>query len=257
MRGILIAVVLRRIGGLQNRLSRKFVSVFFEALVAYPVIPATVLLTCLILWGLMTIVVGLDIDLDSHAGGLFNSLEHLVWDGLSSFAVVPMRWLNMRDVPIIVWLSVFSLAWWTISIAAWMSFDRFYWPQPSWWLLSLLVVRNLALTLRSPRSERNQCEVSSTPLRYNPNRWSAWKRKSPRMKQPLSRTSQIQNRCLAAPAQCSNRWASSEQRDASLDHSLRRKSTHLLRFCNHYFSVSHRVTSSCNRCLFWQLFRNG
>lgn len=122
-------------------------SVFFEALVAHPVLPATILLVCLILWGLTTIVVGLDIDLNSHVGGWFDSLEHLVWEGLASFAVVPMRWLNMRDVPIIIWLSIWSLMWWTVSIGLWMSFDRNFWPNPSWWLSSLLIVRNLAITL--------------------------------------------------------------------------------------------------------------
>jgi Protein of unknown function (DUF1449) len=119
----------------------------FQPMVAGPVLPATILLGLLLLWGLMTIVLGVAIDLDSHTHGFFETLEHLAWDGLTSVTLVPMRWLNLRDVPLIVWLSIFSIVWWSLSFTFWLGFDRDWLGDANGFLTVALVARNLLISL--------------------------------------------------------------------------------------------------------------
>jgi hypothetical protein len=119
----------------------------FQPLVAGPVLPATILLGILLIWGMMTIGLGVGIDLDSHAHGTWENLEHLAWDGLTSITLVPMRWLNLRDVPLIVWLSIFSIVWWSVSFALWLGFDRDWLGDSNWFLSAVLVGRNFLISL--------------------------------------------------------------------------------------------------------------
>lgn len=99
------------------------------------------------LWGSMTIALGVAIDLDSHAHGFVETIEHLAWDGLTFATLVPMRWLNMRDVPLIVWLSIFSIVWWSISFAFWLGLDRSWLGDANGWLTAVLIGRNFLLSL--------------------------------------------------------------------------------------------------------------
>ena len=120
---------------------------FLQSLIAGPVLPATLLLSMLLLWSLLTITLGIGIDLDSHAHGFFSSIGHITWDGVGSVTMFPMRWLNMRDIPLILWLSIFSLVWWTVSIGLFLAVDRTILGSPAWIISSLFVVRNLAISL--------------------------------------------------------------------------------------------------------------
>lgn len=118
-----------------------------ESLIAGPVLPATILLSILLLWSVLTIALGVGIDLDSHAHGFFSSVGHITWDGIGSVTMFPMRWLNMRDIPLILWLSIFSLVWWTVSIGLYLAVDETLFGESGWIISSLLVARNLVIAL--------------------------------------------------------------------------------------------------------------
>lgn len=120
---------------------------FLQSVIAGPVLPATILLCILLLWSILTISIGVGFDLDSHAHGFIDSLGHVTWDGIGSITMFPMRWLNMRDIPLILWLAVFSLVWWTVSIVLFIYVDTSLLGVPGWLISSMLVVRNLAIAL--------------------------------------------------------------------------------------------------------------
>jgi Protein of unknown function (DUF1449) len=120
---------------------------FLQSLIAGPVLPATILLSALLLWSVLTISIGVGFDLDAHAHGFLDSLGHITWDGIGSVMMFPMRWLNMRDIPLILWLAVFSLIWWNVSIVLYLFVDRTWFGAPGWLLSSLLIGRNLAIAL--------------------------------------------------------------------------------------------------------------
>ncbi len=106
-------------------------------------LPATMLLVLLCLYWMLAILAGLDLDLldfDLDLDGQ-PDLHEVVGVG-----VVILRFLNLGRVPLVIWLSVFSLSWWLIS----MLFDR--WlddPQlrASWWVAGQYTLRNAALAL--------------------------------------------------------------------------------------------------------------
>jgi hypothetical protein len=61
--------------------------------------------------------------------------------------MVPMKWLNLRDMPFILWLAVFSFTWWIVSIGSWMLIDDRFFSGSSILVGSILILRNLAITL--------------------------------------------------------------------------------------------------------------
>lgn len=83
---------------------------------------------------------------DPHAG-LGHSISHFLGDTLGSFVLAPTKWLNLRSVPFLVWMGIFTIAWWTISVICWMSVDEWLIGNPGPTMTGLLIVRNLAFTL--------------------------------------------------------------------------------------------------------------
>lgn len=83
---------------------------------------------------------------DPHSG-LGHSLSSLLGDTLGSFVFAPTKWLNLRSVPFLIWMGVFTLGWWVISVVCWMSVDEWLIGNPSRMMTTLLIVRNLAFAL--------------------------------------------------------------------------------------------------------------
>ncbi len=135
----------------------------FEPLIASPVLPATVLLGMMVCWSLFTVLVGAGLSSDGwsfhfhnplssvlhsdpHAG-IGHSISHFLGDTLGSFVLTPTKWLNLRSVPLLLWLGVFTLTWWTTSVAWWMVVDEWLFKAPGTLTTALLVVRNIACAL--------------------------------------------------------------------------------------------------------------
>lgn len=84
---------------------------FLDLCLSWPVIPATLLIVFVCLYWLLVILGAFDIDvldfdLDFDADA--NSILGFGWVGL--------RFLNLGEVPLMLWLSIFGLSWWTFAL---------------------------------------------------------------------------------------------------------------------------------------------
>ena len=146
---------------------------FFYSLVAAPVLPATILLGVLVAWSLMTIVIG---GLDSHlaaswhfhnpfsdvgplsggahvdADGIGHSVAHTLGDAMGSIVMVPMKWLNLKQLPLVLWAGIFTISWWSVSILIWVAIDTALVKEPGTLVISLMILRNLFLGLLATKS---------------------------------------------------------------------------------------------------------
>lgn len=84
-----------------------------HAAINWPTLPATVLVAiCVLYW--LSVIVGvleidfLDIDLDFEIGSDSPSVL--------DFGFIGLRFLNLGEVPVMLWLSIFSLSMWMLSI---------------------------------------------------------------------------------------------------------------------------------------------
>ncbi len=114
-----------------------------------PVLPATMFLGFMVLWSLLAILgtvdldvpggdidVDLDVDLDSVNSGPS--------DGL---AILMMKWLNLKDVPLVLWMGALSVSWWFCSATLWSTVDSRFLSEPGWLWSTLLVIKNLAIAI--------------------------------------------------------------------------------------------------------------
>ena len=102
-------------------------------LISGPVLPATVLLGLVLAWSLFTILVGYGMDMHGdwpfhfhnplsswflgHGdAGADHPIFHALGDALGSVVLTPTKWLNLRSVPLILWVGIFALTWWTASV---------------------------------------------------------------------------------------------------------------------------------------------
>lgn len=115
---------------------------YFELCFTMPVLPATLLM--LVILGYVSLVllgaldfelfdldIDVDLDLDADVGAL------------SNIGMLTLKFLNLADVPIMIWLSLFGLAWWGLSQLLWMIWDVSS-LDPN---MRLLVFRNVAVAV--------------------------------------------------------------------------------------------------------------
>lgn len=117
---------------------------YLELAFSGPALPASCLLALVTAYWLLVIfgAVGLDaldldldadMDLDVDAGGL---------ESILSIGMAPLRWLNLGRVPLMLWLSVFALVFWLLSML---------WDAPEYretvWNTLAVILRNGALAL--------------------------------------------------------------------------------------------------------------
>ena len=140
---------------------------FLLSLVAAPVLPATISLVVLVVWSLATIVIG---GLDSHlaaswhlhnpftggghtdADGLSDTITHALGDAMGSVVLAPVKWLNLKQLPIVLWAGIFTISWWSLSILIWVSVDTALIEAPAAWVVSLMIVRNIVLGLLTTKA---------------------------------------------------------------------------------------------------------
>ncbi len=82
-------------------------------------------------------------DLTGHHSGIVGQLL----SALGGFGIQAVRWLHLSEMPLVLWAVVFALTWWAVSLSNWIAFDSWFFKDPNWFLTSILVVRNLAITL--------------------------------------------------------------------------------------------------------------
>lgn len=118
---------------------------------AGPVLPATLFLGLLVLWSLLALVgtvdldvPGGDLDLDVDLDVDFDSLTSGPSDGL---AILMMKWLNLKDVPLVLWMGVLAVVWWFFSALLWQVVDAKFFTETGWFWSTLLIARNLAIAV--------------------------------------------------------------------------------------------------------------
>lgn len=96
---------------------------YLEQCFTMPVLPASVLMIMLLAYTALVIlgaldfdVLDFDLDMDLDADLDIHSF--------SSVGFVTLRFLNIAQIPMMVWLCVFGFCWWLISIGLWESWDQ-------------------------------------------------------------------------------------------------------------------------------------
>ena len=150
----------------------------FNIALSAPVFPATILLCVMLSWAVMAILGAIDFhhavhlpdmpdhphidlpvdtgvsipdpasaDIAGHATGgeVGTGVHSALGAGKVGLSVLALRWLNITSVPIIVWLCIFSLSWWTLSALSWSWIDSNYLKDPSIIWSSILIFRNLII----------------------------------------------------------------------------------------------------------------
>jgi len=117
---------------------------FFQTLFTGPVWPASLLVSFLLLYSLLLLGGLLDYGLEvpeAEAGGVD-------WiDTGSSLGAVTIRWLNLSSLPVFVWLVIFALLWWLLSLGIWVAYDRQHHGPPTLGISLLLATRNLVIAV--------------------------------------------------------------------------------------------------------------
>lgn len=120
-----------------------------ERMFVGPMWPASVLVCLLIVYavvallGLVDLDMGIDADLDADVGSPDMDIDSDLFGGAGA---ATLRWLNMERLPLILWMSIFTVVFWGISYLLWYRFDQFrYAPTivPS----VLLVMRNGVISI--------------------------------------------------------------------------------------------------------------
>ena len=146
---------------------------FINTLFVGPVLPATMFLGLLLLWNLLAVLGTVDLhmphgdidlhlptdahihadvpthaDVPSHTDVHLDSSSGGIGSGASDgLAVLMMKWLNLKEVPLVLWMGILAVTWWFISAMLWTVVDRRFLTEPGWLWSSILVVRNLAIAI--------------------------------------------------------------------------------------------------------------
>ncbi len=111
-----------------------------------PLLPATLLLVAMLFWSFLGMLGSIDLDMPGAELDLDVDLDatggNPIGDGMSTLAI---KWVNLKSVPLIVWLGVFSVIWWFISACLWTIMDQHFFSPPGWIWSALLAVKNAAI----------------------------------------------------------------------------------------------------------------
>ncbi|MEZ6135774.1 MAG: DUF1449 family protein [Pirellulaceae bacterium] len=115
-----------------------------------PVLPASALLCFMLVWSLMAMLGAVDLDLPGADINVDADVDFDVdmnsgsgpTDGLGLLAA---KWLNIANVPLVMWLGIFAVIWWLTSALLWVLVDAHFFAPPGWIWSSVLVAKNLAI----------------------------------------------------------------------------------------------------------------
>ncbi len=104
---------------------------FLERMFVGPVWPASILVCLLLAYTLVALLGIFDLDLGVEAdaspeidlGAPDVSGPEVHGDFLGGIGGMTVRWMNLDRLPMILWLSVFTVAFWAVSYFLWYGFD--------------------------------------------------------------------------------------------------------------------------------------
>ncbi len=112
---------------------------FLETSFSGSSMPASMLLGLVLVYWLFVIFGALDLemfDIDLDIDG------DVDLDSVLSLGFVPLRFLNLGRVPLMLWVSLFSMSWWSLSLAI-----NHFWTLEEGNGIGLLIARDIGLTL--------------------------------------------------------------------------------------------------------------
>ncbi len=128
---------------------------FLDLCFSWPVVPATMLILFVCGYWLLVILGAFDIDvldfdLDFDADA----------DSILGFGWVGLRFLNLGEVPLMLWMSLFGLSWWTFTLLVDVGMDQNDWPTILWAMarnvgIAIVLTKLLTQPLRG-RFEHNE-----------------------------------------------------------------------------------------------------
>ena len=104
-----------------------------------PNLLATALLLCVALYWLMTLITGMGLDLDFDI-----DLDADVSEGLTGLGFVSLKWLNLGDVPLMLWISMFAASMWVLTMTLDTALPAVH---QSFWSGLLVLLRNGAIAV--------------------------------------------------------------------------------------------------------------
>ncbi len=133
---------------------------FYETVTSLVLLPPSIMLLLLFLWSIATIAIGFGSDLSiadwlpsepsvgPNHEGMAETIQQTAGTAIGGVVLTPAKWLNLRDLPIIVWGGVFTIAWWVVSIVGWYVCDvHLFGKEVEWFWSTLLIMRNIAIAL--------------------------------------------------------------------------------------------------------------
>lgn len=118
-----------------------------------PVWPASILAILLVIYALLSLLgifdLGLnapDFDPTPSLGAELTRLIPLNWDFMQGIGGSTIRWTNFGRLPIILWGSVFAVAFWMFSYGLWHQYDSIKYMD-DWLTSSVLATRNFVLAV--------------------------------------------------------------------------------------------------------------
>jgi len=127
-----------------------------------PVLPSTLLMLLIVCYGLLVVLGALDFDLLDFDVDVDIDAD---MSPVSSAGFVALKFLNIGEVPIMVWLCIYGLVWWGLSQALWLLMDQTS-VDPN---TTLLLVRNVAASVVLTKFLTNPlAHVFAKPARVRP-----------------------------------------------------------------------------------------
>lgn len=91
-----------------------------EPFLTAPVFPATILMVIVVGWALLWLVGVLGIDSPDVGSPDTPDLA----EAAGSLGGAVFQWLNLSTLPLVFWVSIFAIAWWSVSLGFWSFYDQ-------------------------------------------------------------------------------------------------------------------------------------
>jgi len=135
---------------------------YLDTCFTMPVLPSSLLMLLIIGYGMLVLLGALDFDLidvdfDIDADADLNAV--------SSAGFVTLKFLNIGEVPIMIWLCIYGLAWWGLSQLLWFTYDQTS-VDPN---TTVQLVRNIAASVMLTKFLTNPlAKIFAKPIKFRP-----------------------------------------------------------------------------------------
>ena len=113
---------------------------FIEYCFTGAIFPATVLVVLVMLYGVLAVLGAIDIELFDMDIDADVDLD----GSMTSIGFVALKFLNIGNVPVMIWVAVFGFLWWIASLLLWTFYDSGSDPV-GFWSIAPIVLRNMLI----------------------------------------------------------------------------------------------------------------